>query len=672
MRPGLLIKNDPHKKVILHDGLRIHVEWLKGSIRSYKNSDFKKLMHADYGYIHDTTSRDGEDIDVYVGSDQVTEKVYKIKQLKSEYEAEKQGGTAYESFDEWKYMLFFPSAKAAKDCYIKCMDKKLFGGIDEMSWSTFKGIVTRSRPKELSKGVQLKEKPEYKETNMDDGKIELWLKAKTSSIIIPHKDFTPKKPKINLNPFKAKKESPDTIMPLSADLTKNQHDDLKIKKGKTVERNFDPKTHYINRDGKVTKKVPAAQRIEQLSSHDQVEHAKNPEIELKDPDLNPKGHEGGPVKVFKLEKSAQEANMIEYRDGNSEIGYQLLVKNATDRAELIKTNFMEEFTYEETPSQELFKGWSEDQEYGEYLSKRRGNMVKDAPIYKMADLEPIEVSPELIALYKGDTFGIPSEGEFDLVDFVKNSQLSEFEGSPVAQQDADHRALAKMAELYNEVWTPLLKKVAEELEEKEKKKDEDLEDVEVDLDGEDEDTPEDDTIDEAADKEDKVDFKKELHKGLTDRGVVDVNKVERIFIKMLLEGGESELQKKYASFSKLVSRLKKSTEMTSDQKPQVVNGNPVAKKFDSKSNTKATIIHRAPTKKKGISESVLSDEEKYFFSPKNPDNKGFRKSFDALLERFDGLQKDYQHTTKPKGRPVGSKNAVVKPEVEKIEEQREV
>lgn len=139
-----LQKNDPLKKSIDWFGMKIGVEWPKGSIRKYANSDFKKYMYASYGYIKGTTSRDGEEMDVYVNEAGLEKSkfVYKIKQMYDPKEGSNQ--TAW-SFDEYKYMLGFSSMKEAKECYIKCMTKNHFGSITRMEIRDFKGAVTRSR-----------------------------------------------------------------------------------------------------------------------------------------------------------------------------------------------------------------------------------------------------------------------------------------------------------------------------------------------------------------------------------------------------------------------------------------------------------------------------------------------------------------------------------------------
>lgn len=139
-----LKKNDPIKKTIEYFGMKIGIEWPRGSIRKYANSDFKKFMYASYGYIKGTNSRDGEEMDVYVNEPGLSKAkfIYKIRQMSDskEFDGKKSWGT----FDEFKYMVGFEKMKDAKETYIKCMTKNHFGGITRMEIKDFKGAVTRS------------------------------------------------------------------------------------------------------------------------------------------------------------------------------------------------------------------------------------------------------------------------------------------------------------------------------------------------------------------------------------------------------------------------------------------------------------------------------------------------------------------------------------------------
>lgn len=132
------LANDPIKRVVQIGGVLLSIEWPKGSTRTWKNSDFKRKMFSDYGYIRGSEGADGEELDVYVNTDiglnTTPEKVYEIEQTK------KDTG----EFDEHKYMVGFNSSSESADCFLKHMDPGNFGGINEMTWDEFLNLVPES------------------------------------------------------------------------------------------------------------------------------------------------------------------------------------------------------------------------------------------------------------------------------------------------------------------------------------------------------------------------------------------------------------------------------------------------------------------------------------------------------------------------------------------------
>ena len=112
-------------------GLSITIENPKGSYRSGKDKDgheWKQLMHNDYGYFTKTVGKDGDAIDVFIGPNLDSEKIFPIDQyLNGE-------------FDETKIMLGFNSKEEAKDAYLSNYSKdwKGFKYISEVDMATFK------------------------------------------------------------------------------------------------------------------------------------------------------------------------------------------------------------------------------------------------------------------------------------------------------------------------------------------------------------------------------------------------------------------------------------------------------------------------------------------------------------------------------------------------------
>jgi hypothetical protein len=118
-------------------GLSIAIENKKGSRRYWfdPHGDEKgsTYMHHDYGYIRRTKGTDGDHVDVYVGPNSESQKVFIIDQMKK---------PDFKEFDEQKCMLGFDSAKDAKAAYLKQYnDSRFFGSMREMSMDEFKKKV---------------------------------------------------------------------------------------------------------------------------------------------------------------------------------------------------------------------------------------------------------------------------------------------------------------------------------------------------------------------------------------------------------------------------------------------------------------------------------------------------------------------------------------------------
>jgi len=121
------LANDPLKDVINYVGMQIGIEWPAGSIRTWEGSDYSRFMHCAYGYVRSTTGEDGEEMDVYVGSNlEGAEDVYELEQL-----------SRNGSFDEYKYMIGFNSSFDAKEMFLKHMDPEQMGKMSTISPDDF-------------------------------------------------------------------------------------------------------------------------------------------------------------------------------------------------------------------------------------------------------------------------------------------------------------------------------------------------------------------------------------------------------------------------------------------------------------------------------------------------------------------------------------------------------
>lgn len=124
-------------------GFEISVENAKGSVRRWYDPHGKEKghtkMHFDYGYIRGTKGTDGDHVDVYVGPNPESDRVFIVNQMKKP-PVDTDG--AWTRFDEQKVMLAFKDAAAAKAAYLKQYDDpRFFGGMKEMSVDDFKTKV---------------------------------------------------------------------------------------------------------------------------------------------------------------------------------------------------------------------------------------------------------------------------------------------------------------------------------------------------------------------------------------------------------------------------------------------------------------------------------------------------------------------------------------------------
>lgn len=115
--------NDPVKDQVNYHGIKIDVEWPKGSIRSYEGQDtYVTHMKADYGYARGIEGNDGEELDIYlIDRNNDSPAAYIIEQL-----------TADGDYDEDKIVLGAYSEGEAADIYLQHMPEYMLGDIREV------------------------------------------------------------------------------------------------------------------------------------------------------------------------------------------------------------------------------------------------------------------------------------------------------------------------------------------------------------------------------------------------------------------------------------------------------------------------------------------------------------------------------------------------------------
>lgn len=118
-------------------GIPVVIEHAKGSVREGVDGEGKPWqtkMMADYGYVPDTISTgDGENVDVYIGTDLKAPMAFVIEQLKED-----------DSFDEMKICLGFKDEESARACYLEHYPEgweSQIGGIWSLPVRKFKQLV---------------------------------------------------------------------------------------------------------------------------------------------------------------------------------------------------------------------------------------------------------------------------------------------------------------------------------------------------------------------------------------------------------------------------------------------------------------------------------------------------------------------------------------------------
>lgn len=118
-------------------GFQISIENPKGSKRTWHDPHSGEsgttYMHHAYGYIRRTEGTDGDHVDVYVGPNTSSTKVFIVNQMKK---------PDFKEFDEQKVMLGWDRPEDAKSAYLKQYNNpKFFGSMTEMPLEEFQRKV---------------------------------------------------------------------------------------------------------------------------------------------------------------------------------------------------------------------------------------------------------------------------------------------------------------------------------------------------------------------------------------------------------------------------------------------------------------------------------------------------------------------------------------------------
>ncbi len=167
-----LAKNFRPVRKINFQGLDISVEHDKGMVREWVDGATgekgQTKMSYPYGYICRTEGADGEQVDVYVGPNEDSDKVYIVHQMKA---------PKFDRYDEDKTMVGFTSAKEAKAAYLAHYnDDRFFGTMTVTTVDDFKRMFI-NKSIEVTKAWEAA-RTEYIEKGITDGFQKLWNRIK--------------------------------------------------------------------------------------------------------------------------------------------------------------------------------------------------------------------------------------------------------------------------------------------------------------------------------------------------------------------------------------------------------------------------------------------------------------------------------------------------------------
>lgn len=124
-------------------GMPISVENRAGSNRNWydpkADEHGKTKMEYPYGYVRGTLGLDDDEVDVFLGPDKKSNKVFVVTQMER---------FKFKKVDEQKVMLGFSSVKAAKAAYLRHYDDdRFFGSMKEMTVEEFKSKLKSRKGK---------------------------------------------------------------------------------------------------------------------------------------------------------------------------------------------------------------------------------------------------------------------------------------------------------------------------------------------------------------------------------------------------------------------------------------------------------------------------------------------------------------------------------------------
>lgn len=127
----------PRMEALNFHGLAITIEWRKGDRKPDKmDPDWSYQLNADYGFFDGTTSPEEEEMDVYVGDNKESQRVFMASLLN--YDGE---------FQEFKVLLGFDTRKDAERFFCDQYSESKCGPFMEMTMADLKDWIDLQKPK---------------------------------------------------------------------------------------------------------------------------------------------------------------------------------------------------------------------------------------------------------------------------------------------------------------------------------------------------------------------------------------------------------------------------------------------------------------------------------------------------------------------------------------------
>jgi HK97 family phage prohead protease len=139
-------RNRRTSKTITHQGFTVRVEYPTGAVIEGVDDagmPFSTVYAADYGYFPKVRAVDGDDLDVFVGSQPDGPMAYVVDQLK--------GGT----YDQPKVMLGYSSPAQAKDAFLSHRPGSMYGGMSQTPVESLRAQMQAWRDGDGSSHIEL-------------------------------------------------------------------------------------------------------------------------------------------------------------------------------------------------------------------------------------------------------------------------------------------------------------------------------------------------------------------------------------------------------------------------------------------------------------------------------------------------------------------------------------